>query len=214
MSWPPDALAELAAWGVALTDEQQERLERYAALIAERGRRLNLVSSGDYERLYDRHLFDSLTAVPLVEWSGKRVFDVGSGAGLPGIPLAIACPEARLTLVERTRKRAAFLVHAIYMLGLANADAQWADVRDLARQDAFAHAADIITVRALAGTSDALELVRGALRAKGCVLLWQTADQWEREPTLEGYHAGWHPTPSRDGVRRGIRVCRPMLLQF
>lgn len=208
MPWHPDTLAALEESGVRLSPAQLERLDRYAVLISERGRSLGLVSPGDYQRLHDRHLFDSLTVVPLVEWSGKRVFDLGSGAGLPGIPLAIAQVDTRFVLVERTRKRAAFISHAIGALGLGNAQVLWCDAASLARQSQYAQAADVVTIRALAQTSTALALARALVKPGGVILLWQTRDQTEREPTPDGFDATWHPAPSRDAVERGIRVCR------
>jgi 16S rRNA (guanine527-N7)-methyltransferase len=207
MPWPPDALATLERHGVRLTSEQVGLLDRYAGLISERGRVLNLVSASDCGRLYDRHLFDSLTAVPLVEWWGKRVLDLGSGAGLPGIPLAIALPTARFTLIDRTRKRVAFIVQAISALALTNVNALWSDAVHLAQQPAHAHEADILTVRAVAETRKALSLARPLLKPTGTVLLWQTLDQWKREPTPDGFDGEWRPVPSRDDIERGIRLC-------
>jgi len=205
MSPHPDLVAALAEAGVRLTPAQEAVVDCYAALVADRGRSLNLVSAGDLARFYDRHLFDSLVAVPLMKWTGTEVVDVGSGAGLPGIPIAIACPEAHVLLVERTRKRVAFMTYAIRALAIGNAEALWMDVRDLARtRGGFA---DVVTIRAVAATDEALALADGVLRPDGVVLLWQTEQQRAREPTPPGWRASWRPTPSRDGVCRGIRVC-------
>ena len=127
---------------------------------------------------------------------------------MPGIPLAIAIPDARFVLVERARKRAAFLVYAISALGIPNAEVLWADAGELTRQPAYARCADVVTIRALAPTETALATARGLLKPDGVVLIWQTADQWGREPTPEGFTAQWRPTPTRDEMQRGIRVCR------
>ena len=203
MPWPTETLAALAVGGIVLSEGQQAALDRFAALVGDRGRRLNLVSSGDIGRLFDRHIFDSLTAVPLADWSGARVVDIGSGAGFPGIPLAIACPEARIVMADRTRKRVSFLQYVIEELALAHAEAVWRDAGDLTGVQA-----DIVTARAVARTHKVLAVADRLLTEGGTALLWQTARQWEQEPTPDGWSADWHRTLSRDNVQRGIRVVR------
>ena len=201
MPWPGDTLAALAAGGVVLSEAQQALLDRFASLVRERGRRLNLVSPGDAGRLYDRHIFDSLTAVPLAHWSRARVVDIGSGAGFPGIPLAVACPDARVVMTDRTRKRVLFVAHAIEELGLENAEAVWTDAGDLGSA-----AADIVTARAVADTRKVLAVADRLTKPNGRVMLWQTVRQWHEEPTPQGWSATWHRTASRDDVERGIRI--------
>jgi len=196
--WTPDALASLDAGGILLGAEMLASLERYADLVSLRGKSLNLVSASDADRILERHVFDSLTALRLIDWEDRDIVDVGSGAGFPGIPLAITQPLARFVLVERTRKRVAFLMQAIRELGLSNTTAVWSDAETLARQrGAFA---DIVTIRAVASTNDALALA--------APLLWQTADQFERESTPTEWIVEWCAVPSLDSVERGIRLCR------
>jgi len=199
--WPPDAQHALAGLGLQLDAHQLRRLERYESLLRERGARLNLVSARDYDQLFDRHIFDSLTGFAAARWDSANVVDIGSGAGFPAIPLAIACPSARFTLVERTRKRATFIQHAVTVLEIANAGAVWSDIEQLAGA-----AASIVTARAVADTSGVLEMAGHLLQEGGRALLWQSADQFEREPTPSGWTARWHPTQSRDDAERGIRV--------
>jgi 16S rRNA (guanine527-N7)-methyltransferase len=201
MPWPSDATDALAAIDVSLSEAERTLLERFEAMVLDRGRSTNLVSHRDSGRLFDRHVFDSLAGVGMLDWHDVDVVDVGSGAGFPGIPLAIVCPEARFTLVERTRKRVSFIEHAIGELGLSNALAVWSDVRDIG-----ADRADIVTVRAVAATAEALKIVGRALKSSGKVLLWQSADQHEREPTPSGWTADWRDTKSRDDIARGIRI--------
>lgn len=92
---------------------------RYAALVREWAPRLDLVSPADLDRFEERHVEDSLRAAPLLdELPPGPCVDVGSGAGLPGVPLAIARPERRWTLLEPRRRRAAFLEEVVRDLGL------------------------------------------------------------------------------------------------
>jgi 16S rRNA (guanine527-N7)-methyltransferase len=114
-----DRLGDLPE-GVLLTDRARERLERYARLLADRSRRVNLVSRRDTGRILSYHIPDSLAAAPLIP-AGSRVCDLGSGAGLPGIPLAIARDDVMVVLVESIGKKARFLEQAVAELGLVNA---------------------------------------------------------------------------------------------
>ena len=119
MNAPQPLRRGLLALGVASSEPQVERLERYLALLEKWNRVYNLTAIREPERMVTHHLLDSLAILPHVR--GARVLDVGSGAGLPGIPLAIAAPELAVTLLDAGHKKAAFLQQAVAELGLANA---------------------------------------------------------------------------------------------
>ena len=89
--------------GVELKENQADQLASYGELIEKWNRSVNLVSRADIRRLDARHLLDSLASRPFL--AGKTLLDVGTGPGLPGIPLAIAMPETTVTLWERMSKR-------------------------------------------------------------------------------------------------------------
>ena len=97
------------ALGVSLRPGQRDHLERYLTLLEKWNRVYNLTAVRDRERMVTHHLLDSLAVVSHVR--GPDVLDVGSGAGLPGIPLAIARPDLRVTLLDSNHKKAAFLRH-------------------------------------------------------------------------------------------------------
>jgi 16S rRNA (guanine527-N7)-methyltransferase len=109
----------IAALGVALGGAQRARLEQYLLLLEKWNRVYNLTAIRDRERMITHHVLDSLAILPHVR--GPRVLDVGSGAGLPGIPLAVASPALQVTLLDSNHKKAAFMRQAIGELGLANA---------------------------------------------------------------------------------------------
>jgi 16S rRNA (guanine527-N7)-methyltransferase len=204
--WTSEARTALETAGISLPSDTMTRLAEYAEHVVRRGAGLNLVSAGDLDRVLERHVFDSLVGLPLISWEGMQVADIGSGAGLPGIPLAIVCEQAQFLLIERTRKRAAFLMSAISTLGLTNAQAIWGDVQDVAATRGTY--ADVVTVRAVANTTAALELAGPIVNAGSNVLLWQTDEQHNREETPDGWSSEWVKTNSRDEVERGIRICR------
>ena len=118
------------------------------------------MAPGDLERLESRHVDDSLRLLPLLdEVSAGPCIDVGSGAGFPGIPLAIARPDRRWTLLEPRARRAAFLEEAIRELELA-AGVVVARAEDAAEDPALAESFALATARALAPPTHAFALVR------------------------------------------------------
>jgi len=110
----------LSALGIALAPEARTRLMDYVALLEKWSRTYNLTSIRGDERIVTHHLLDSLAVAPHI--GTGALLDVGSGAGLPGIPLAIAAPERAVTLLDASAKRATFLRQAVIELGLRNAE--------------------------------------------------------------------------------------------
>jgi 16S rRNA (guanine527-N7)-methyltransferase len=137
-----------------------ESLAGYAELVRAWGSRLGLVSEGDLARFRERHIDDSLRLLPLLDSlpSGPAV-DVGSGAGLPGIPLAIARPERAWRLLEPRRRRAAFLEEVVRELALGNCEVVVATAEEAARDPRLAHAHALATARALASPQQAPALL-------------------------------------------------------
>jgi 16S rRNA (guanine527-N7)-methyltransferase len=118
MTLAADLAAGLEALGVPLDAAAREKLLAYLALLAKWNQFYNLTAIREPERMVRQHLLDSLAVVPYTD--GETVADVGSGAGLPGIPLAIARPASRVALIESNHKKSAFLRQAVIELALAN----------------------------------------------------------------------------------------------
>lgn len=147
---------------------------RYAELVRAYSDRLDLVSPGDLERFEERHIRDSLRARPYVNQApaGPAV-DVGSGAGLPGIPLAIADPSREWVLLEPRQRRAAFLEEVIRELALPNAEVVASTAEELvATGRRFA----VATARALAPPPEAVEIVRPLVEPGGVILVFIGAE--------------------------------------
>lgn len=146
-----------------------EALERYERLIRRWNDRGNLVSRRDLDRLRDRHVLDSLN---LLSWWHGTLADVGSGAGFPGVPLAIARPDSPVTLVERSERKARFLQQVIIELGLGNVEVIEADVgqsRVFGSLDGRVF--DTVTAWAVAPPAATWRLLRGLLAPTGVALL-------------------------------------------
>lgn len=140
-----DLARGIEALGVDVTAAQRAQLVAYLALLAKWNRTYNLTAIREPERMVTHHLLDALAVLPqLPERAGLRVLDVGSGGGVPGLPLAIARPDWRVVLVDANHKKAAFLTQAAIELGLPNAEAHAIRVEDFAPDAPF----DVVISRA------------------------------------------------------------------
>jgi 16S rRNA (guanine527-N7)-methyltransferase len=138
----------LAAMHLPLSDTAQARLLAFLELLTRWNRTYNLTAVREPLEMVSRHLLDSLAALPFVH--GSTLADLGSGAGLPGIPLAISRPDLAVTLVESNGKKARFLREVARTLPLANVTIEQARV-----QDTTGHF-DCVTARAFASLADML----------------------------------------------------------
>jgi 16S rRNA G527 N7-methylase RsmG len=122
---------QASALGADLDEERIRRLIAFERLLLERAIPLGAVARSDAGRIRERHILDCLRAAPSVRRAGF-VYDLGSGAGLPGIVVAIALPHVRVVLVDRRANRAALAELAVQKLGLPNADVFAGPVEELA----------------------------------------------------------------------------------
>ena len=112
--------AALARSNIHIAEAHRHALARYVALLAKWNRAYNLTAVRDPFAMIDRHVLDSLTALDFLV--GTRLLDVGTGAGLPGLVLAIVRPDVRCTLLDPVRKKTRFCAHAAMTLGLDNVE--------------------------------------------------------------------------------------------
>jgi 16S rRNA (guanine527-N7)-methyltransferase len=158
--------------GLALTGPQVDTLFAYLALLRKWNGTYNLTAIRHPDEMLTHHLLDSLAAVPALSAAARnpgvataargRVLDVGSGGGMPGLPLAIACPDVSVLMVDIVQKKTAFLTQCRAQLGLSNAAAHWGPVEQLHDQHGYA----VITSRAFAELVDFVSL-SGHLLAPG-----------------------------------------------
>lgn len=182
----------------ALPDGAIAKLAAFEALISRWNARSNLIARGDIPYLRERHIADSLALLP---WVTDRLADVGSGAGLPGIPLAIARPSTPVVLIERSTRKCAFLRHAVMELELPNVDVVPQDIRRYETSSAF----DTVTVRAVAPPRQAWTLVRHLLK-DGASALLQSRERLQ-SPVFDGGRIGDEAAVGRGWVTV-VRACK------
>ena len=155
------------ALGLALSPEQVTQLAQFAELIRKWNRAFNLVSRQDVGRLLERHILDSIAPMALVR--GPRVLDLGSGAGLPGLPLAIVLPGLQMTLCDRSERRTRFCRQVVQQLGLGNVTI-WCG--DFGSADSPSGPFDTVVARGVATSDSVWDMVRHTLDPDGCVLVY------------------------------------------
>ena len=169
-----DVARRLHAAGIELPKPQVEVLTGFLDLLIRWNRVYNLTGIRDAHELVDRHLIESLALRPLLR--GERIADVGTGAGLPGLPLAITEPERAFTLIESRAKRVRFLRQVIVELGLRNAVVAHGRAEHLRPERPFA----TVLARAVAPPAELLEICRN-LTAPGSILLLLTAAHLQKQ---------------------------------
>lgn len=171
---------ELDRLGLSIGPEARARCARLADALLDWNQRINLTAITDPEGIAVRHFADSLAgllALPPAPERGPdlRVIDVGSGAGFPGLPLAIARPGLRLTLLEATGKKAAFIRHVVEMLDLNGVEVVTGRAEDLGRDRRYRETFDVALARALAPLPVLLELTLPFVARGGRLIAWKKA---------------------------------------
>ena len=181
----PDGAREVARALAALLDDEPglaallphgylERAAAYGALLAEANRRLNLTRVTEPAEVARLHLLDAVAALPLLDAAGARsAIDLGSGGGVPGIPLALARPEMRWILVDSVRKKVDALAAMVDQLDLGNVTVVAERAELLGRQAAHRERHDLVAARACAPLPVLAELAMPLLAVDGSLLAWK-----------------------------------------
>ncbi|MDX2005172.1 MAG: 16S rRNA (guanine(527)-N(7))-methyltransferase RsmG [Meiothermus sp.] len=152
------------------------RFARYFDLLTEANKSTNLTAIRDEEGIVLKHFVDSLTCLIYPRlWQTDTVIDVGTGAGFPGLPLAIVCPNIRFDLLDATKKKISFLEVVINDLGLKNATAIWGRSEELSHDLVKRETYGVALARAVASIPVLMELTLPLIRVGGFALLQKTA---------------------------------------
>jgi 16S rRNA (guanine527-N7)-methyltransferase len=149
--------------GFELTPAQLDKFEIYRTELLQWNQRVNLTAITDPGEIETRHFIDSLTVLRALETHettgrGLRMIDVGTGAGFPGIPLKLVLPDAHLTLLEATRKKADFLSHIVALLDMRDTEVVYGRAEELAHRTEYREAFNLAVARAVAPLATLAEL--------------------------------------------------------
>ena len=175
--------------------EQQFQFQRLYEQIIAGNKLLNLTRITEPLEFWEKHLWDSLRPiVPLLEQRqageiGLKIVDIGTGAGFPGIPIAIASPNSQVTLLDSTRKKVAFLDTLVSQLGLQNVDTAVGRAEVIGKQPQYQQAYDLAAIRAVSSASVCAEYALPFLKPGGLAILyrgnWTTEEAEALQSTLK-----------------------------
>ena len=167
------------AFGLDLTPVQQAQFESYYHLLVEWNARFNLTTITEYTAVQVKHFLDSLSAAPILlraQTQNKTLLDVGAGAGFPGMALAIAFPDLRVTLLEATGKKVGFLGQVALELPLDNVTVVHGRAEEFAHNTKQRAHFDFVVARALAPMRTLAEYTLPFARAGGVVIAYKAVD--------------------------------------
>lgn len=170
---PTDAfLAAAKEYGLGFDAGDLSRLGRYLSMLFQANTRVNLTAITDPNEAWRKHIFDSLTLLPLLaSIEAGTLIDVGSGGGLPGVPLAITMPQVKFTLLEATRKKADFLREVTDTLDLKNVDVVNDRAETIGRdRERHREKYDVVLARAVGRMPVLLELTAPLAKIEGHIL--------------------------------------------
>ena len=134
----------LSELGLTITEEQIEKFDKYYEMLIETNKFMNLTSITEYDEVIIKHFLDSLLVVNIFNiYQSKKMIDVGTGAGFPGIPIKIMFPHLQITLLDSLNKRLKFLNNVIDELGLESIETVHGRAEDIARKEEFREQYDL-----------------------------------------------------------------------
>jgi 16S rRNA (guanine527-N7)-methyltransferase len=174
-----DELRAAMSWAFAGLEIEPSVLDRYAEharLVLEGNQRMNLTAIVDAKEVAAKHYLDSWRATRIVPLMGKSVLDLGTGAGFPGMPIALAEPHAKVGLLDSIQKRADFVAETLAKMGVKNARA----IHDRAEEHLARNRYDIVVMRAISSVRENVRLLRKVRHShKDLVML--KGPSWSRE---------------------------------
>jgi 16S rRNA (guanine527-N7)-methyltransferase len=170
---------------IALTTEQHASLSRFIELLLAANQRMNLTRIADRESAELQHIADALTVLPYLPPGPISLADVGSGSGVPGIPLAIVRPDVQVLLIESTQKKAAFLKETVEALVLSNVKVFTGRAEDAGRESGLRETFDVAVARAVGTMNWLAEWCLPLVKRGGVMLAMKGPKVAEELPAAE-----------------------------
>ncbi|MCM1422765.1 MAG: 16S rRNA (guanine(527)-N(7))-methyltransferase RsmG [bacterium] len=168
---------DLDALSITLSEKQVEQFLDYYALLIEKNKVMNLTAITEFDEALKKHFIDSLSLVKAFDLSGElSLLDVGTGAGFPGIPLKIAFPNLKVTLLDSLQKRVGFLQEVIEALSLKETEALHGRAEDFAKLGLLREHFDLCVSRAVANLSTLSEYCLPYVKVGGCFVSYKADD--------------------------------------
>ena len=164
----------LSEWNIDIDDKKLDLFKRYYDLLVSWNEKFNLTSVTEKEEVIVKHFVDSISLIKFIDISGKKIIDVGTGAGFPGIPLKIMVPDCDIVLMDSLNKRINFLYEVIDDLGLSGITAVHSRAEDMANDNRYRETFDIATSRAVANLTTLSEYCLPFVNIEGVFISYKS----------------------------------------
>ncbi|MFR8035445.1 MAG: 16S rRNA (guanine(527)-N(7))-methyltransferase RsmG [Lachnospiraceae bacterium] len=167
---------ELMQADIYLENGQIHQLDTYYQMLVEKNKVMNLTAITAFEEVVQKHFIDSMMLLRYADLKEKKVIDVGTGAGFPGIPLKIACPDAEIVLLDSLNKRVQFLREVMDALHLEKIQAIHGRAEDMAKKEEYRECFDYCVSRAVANLSTLSEYGMPFVQIGGCFVSYKSGE--------------------------------------
>lgn len=167
--------------GIDLNDKQIQQFSTLADFLLETNKSINLTAIRDMEGVYLKHFLDSLTLLKAIPENTKNILDIGSGAGFPGVPLAIANPDIQITMMESIGKKTNFIKKCIELLELSNASVINERAEKLSSTKNLKESFDVVTARAVTTLPELIKLCFPFIHKNGLIIAMKSKNDEEIE---------------------------------
>ena len=166
----------LSSWNFEIDDNKISQLDKYYEMLIEKNKVMNLTAITEFDEVLVKHFADSLSICTIIPDNVKFVCDLGTGAGFPGIPMAIAYPDLQFTLIDSLNKRIKFLQEVVDALGLTNVTLVHGRAEEAGRNKLYREQYDLVVSRAVANISTLSEYCLPLVKVGGYFISFKSGD--------------------------------------
>ncbi|MBE5910994.1 16S rRNA (guanine(527)-N(7))-methyltransferase RsmG [Pseudobutyrivibrio sp.] len=166
----------LSTWNFTLSDKKIQQLDLFYELLVEKNKVMNLTAITEFDEVIVKHFADSLSICSVLPSDVENICDLGTGAGFPGIPMAIAYPDLKFTLIDSLNKRIKFLQEVVDALGLNNVTLIHARAEEAGKNKIYREQFDLVVSRAVANISTLSEYCLPLVKVNGYFISYKSGD--------------------------------------